>query len=97
MTEIHLPPALAVTLDLGVPLEIERLRDATPDQIATQVAEVCESLSRAAASIEMLASRTGQTTAALIRALAILAYSDGGVTAFGRHWCTDHRSCLAVA
>lgn len=91
---LALPAALAVTLDLGVPLEIIRLRDATPEQIQYLRDETAGALSRVGASIEMLDSHTGQTMSALIRALALMAYSEGGVRAFGRHWCTDHRVCI---
>lgn len=89
-----IPPLLAMTLDLGVPLEIARLREATPDQILHQRIQIAERLARADASIEMLSARTGETAAALIKALALLAYAEGGVTAFGRHWCTDHQACI---
>ena len=39
---------------------------------------------------------TADTFNHLARGLAALAYQPGGVTAFGRHWCTDHRACDAA-
>jgi len=92
MTSI--PPALACTLDIGVPLEIARLSAATPEQFEALRASTHETLLRASASIEMSNERTAEQTTALIRALALMAYAEGGVRAFGRHWCTNHEVCI---
>ncbi|MDD4866196.1 MAG: hypothetical protein PHQ28_03420 [Mycobacterium sp.] len=40
---------------------------------------------------------TADTFNHLARGLAAAAYLPGGVTAFGRHWCTNHRLCLDAA
>jgi hypothetical protein len=89
-----IPATLAVTLDVGVPLEIARLRDATPEQFERLRAETVETLTLASASIEMRNGKSATQASALIRALALMAYAEGGVRAFGRHWCTDHRVCI---
>lgn len=90
----ELPPALAVTLDIGVPLEISRLYDLTPEQFAHVREQTHAELILADASIELASTRTAQTATALIRALALLACAEGGVRAFGRHWCTNHQVCI---
>lgn len=89
-----LPAALAATLDLGVPLEIARLRDADVDQLRDAAARAADIVQRAESSIEMRSGSTGRTVAGLIQALGVLAYAMGGVDAFGRHWCVDHQACL---
>ena len=33
----------------------------------------------------------------LAKGIAALAHSPGGVTVFGRHWCTNHQLCLHAA
>ena len=90
----EIPPMLAVTLDIGVPLEIARLRELTPEQFANLRERTHAELLLADASIELASTRTARTATALIRALALLAYADGGVRAFGRHWCTNHQVCI---
>lgn len=91
----HRMQILLATLDIAVALEMMRLRDATPDQMAYVIAQDSERLSHLSTTPNFRSESTGKDTAALARVLAHIALtSDGGVTFLGRHWCTDHARCM---
>lgn len=86
---------LIETLKLAVPLHIDDLRDATPQQrqrLAREAAQVIASQG----DVLMFGGRKGAAANAfnhLARGLAAAAYQPGGVDFAGQHWCTDHAPC----
>ncbi|WP_062434929.1 hypothetical protein [Herbidospora daliensis] len=90
---------LLPALSAAVQLEIAALRAVDDELRATQIAH---HTGRASATLlgekgDVLlygGKGAGETFTALARGLACLAFAPGGVTAFGQHWCADHRECL---
>lgn len=88
-------PALLLTLELGVPVEMQRLADATPEQLEHVRAEAGPAVAAHGDVIQFLGTGTARATAHLIRGLAVLALtSPGGVTFAGMHWCNPELDCL---
>lgn len=100
-------PAAAKTLDMLdmlVPFRILDLVHLRPEQrialahAAWEPIISCEGTGKKAltgGAALMFGGPTYQTElSALITVIAVCAYQPGGITVFGRHWCTDHRVCL---
>jgi hypothetical protein len=80
---------LTMTLQLAVPLWIERLRGASWDYISER-AKVCAQVVAEKGDIILFRSKTkGETANAfnrLAEGIACLSFVPGGVTVFGQHW-----------
>lgn len=87
--------ALTSFLDLAVPVEMMRWRDATPEQIEAARAEAAQIVAERGDVIQFKSKGTAESTASLVRGLAVLALtSPGGVTFAGQHWCSVELDCL---
>ena len=87
---------LKETLRLGVPLEMQKLAGLPAEAIGRMAAKIdTHDLHGDDALFGGPHAREG--VANLIRALALLAHAEGGVTFAGLHWCTDHAHCVEVA
>ena len=79
----------------GVQLQMLMLHDAATEWIASEAARIDVYALHADAA--MFGGRdAGKGMANLIRALALLAYAEGGVDFDGLHFCTNHTHCEAV-
>lgn len=95
---IVLDENLAAALQTGVPLRMQEIREWTPAGRANDAAWVAELMRAGASADELLYGqqngRPAAALAALVRALAALAYQEGGVTVAGLHWCASpHIEC----
>lgn len=85
-------------LAIAVPPEIERLRSVDDDLRALQIAQHTEQLGAQLlgekGDVLLYGGRgCAGAFAALARALACLAWTPGGVTVAGMHFCADHQVC----
>lgn len=84
-----IPDALAITLELAVPLWIDRLRGRTPDQLVAIASRCATVVSSEGDNLMFRAHKRGATARVfnhLAEGLAALAYAPGGVTFAGKHW-----------
>jgi len=93
-------PVLVETLRLAVPLrlaELLALRDDERERVALEWAsDGARLVAERGDALQFGSKRRGEAARvfdALARGLAALALQPGGVTAFGVHWCVDHRQC----
>lgn len=92
---------LADTLDRAVPAAMAALTDLPDDGRRKQMAQwrdgAADQLAGFGDVVRYGGHSVADTFAILARGLAVLASAPGGVTAFGRHWCTDHAACEQAA
>jgi hypothetical protein len=86
-------PVLLSSLECAVPMHLWELRGASDAQRA-EVGERCAQVIVEQGDV-LLYGGKGCAGAfnALARGIAAAACQPGGVTVFGRHWCTDHAAC----
>jgi len=85
----HMPAALAPTLQVAVPLWIDRLRRHTADQLCAVGHRCATAIGSEGDNVMFRASKPGATARAfnsLAEGLAVLAYAPGGVDFAGMHW-----------
>jgi hypothetical protein len=80
---------LLITLDLAVPMEIERLRSFTTDERVQLGHRLVDIIAAEGDNLLYLGHKKGDTArvfAAVATGLAALAYAPGGVKFAGRRW-----------
>jgi hypothetical protein len=88
---------LALSLQVAVPLWIDRIRDVPWETRIERARELAQYIASHGDNILYRGHKKGQSAEAfnaLAEGLAIGAYLPGGVSAFGCHWCVDHDTCL---
>ena len=84
------------TLRLGVAIERQRVAELTPEEIASAVARI-DTHELHADEAMFAGKRAAEGMANIVRALALLSFTPGGVTFMGLHWCPDHAACEQAA
>jgi len=85
-----LPDALAITLQLAVPLHIDELRHCDDRQRMAIAARCADVVAAHGDDLQYGGKHCAETFNALARGLAVAAYQPGGITFAGAlHWCTD--------
>lgn len=95
---------LRTHLQMAVPLAIEELRWAEPEDLEdagqralAQMNPHCDGSQDRMADMLFGSGPPGSAARAingLVVCLAVGAYLPGGVTAFGMHWCINHTACI---
>ena len=81
-------------LELAVPLEMQRLAMLSTEELQTLALTANPQISQHGDDLEFGGLHAARTASVLARAIACAALiTPGGVTAFGGHWCTNHREC----
>jgi hypothetical protein len=94
---------LLTALQVAVPMRIMDLRALPPGARTNQIrwwAEDAAGVIAARGDILQYGGKRGKSAAAfdwLARGLAAAAFSPGGITFLGVHWCTDHLACVEAA
>ena len=89
---------LAIHLDAAVPLCMYRVSKWSFERRKQEAERVLNIVASEGDTILYLVKgKTAQSFNALAEGIAILATVPGGVTVFGRHWCTDHNVCKNAA
>ena len=84
---------LAMTLELAVPLSIERLKREPWDNIVVRLPKLAQFIAEHGDNILFRSPKHGETAEAftkLSEAIAALSFVPGGVKALGTHWQSRH-------
>lgn len=78
---------LQTSLQIAVPIWIERVRSMTPDARIARAHEAVDVIASAGDTIlYRVPGKTAKNFNVLAEAIAIMAFCPGGVTVFGEHW-----------
>lgn len=92
---------LAEHLDQAVPTLLGQLAEMPADARTRQIDQwrdgAAQHIAERGDTVRYGGPNIAGTFTVLARSLAVLAHAPGGITAFGRHWCTNHRLCVRAA
>ncbi len=84
---------LLATLDVAVPLRIADLTYWSEAGRLTHAAGCADIIAAQGDALQYGGKGCREAFAAMVRALAVMAYQPGGVTFAGRHWCAGLCDC----
>lgn len=89
--------ALAITLQLAVPLQMWELRHCDDQQRVAMAAAAADVVASHGDDLQFGGRHCAEAFNALARGLAIGAHQPGGITFRGLHWCTSaHEGCPTI-
>lgn len=93
-TADHRLRELSIWLQMAVPLEMQRLANLSAEELVILAHTAVPIIPECGDVLEFGGRGAGKTASVLARSIACAALTrEGGITAFGHHWCTDHNVC----